>query len=172
MCVSVGIPATWWLFPFNHHVLLIVSLELVMNFVPSLSLSCPVSSSVAGTLGSNGVRGDYRNISNGAVKWWWETGESLGLVRLLLQEPHKAQWFPFSGLSMGMGFDSHAFIHPPPGFPLKLGSCHGTLSPKFLFLPCLVVLGWDVTWCSAKLNLQERSGTGSRRVKGLKFSQT
>lgn len=39
MCVSVGIPATWWLFPFNHHVLLIVSLELVMNFVPSLSLS-------------------------------------------------------------------------------------------------------------------------------------
>lgn len=26
-----------------------------------------------------------------------------------------------------MGFNSHAFVHPPPGFPLKLGSCHGTL---------------------------------------------
>lgn len=32
----------------------------------------------------------------------------LGLGSLLLQEPHKAPWFPFSGLSTG--------ITPPPGF--------------------------------------------------------
>lgn len=146
-------------------------LNWFINFVPSLLLSL-FSEPLSGTLGLNRVRGGCCNISNSAVRWWWETGESLGLVSLLLQEPHKAQWFPFSGLSMGMGFNSHAFTHPPPGFPLKLGSCHRTLSPRLSFLPRSVLLVWDVMWCSAKLNLQERSGKGSRRVKGQHFSQT
>lgn len=97
--------------------------------------------------------------------------ESLGLVSLLLQEAPRAQWFPFSGLSMGMGFNSHGSTPPPPGFPLKLGSCHGTVSPELSSLAPLVLLVGDVMWCSAKLDLQERSGQGSRRVKGQKFSQ-
>lgn len=98
---------------------------------------------------------------------WWEAGESFGSVSLLLQEPHRVQWFPFSGLCTRMAFNSHALIiRPPPGFPLQLGSCGGTSAPELPVLPRLVPISGG---SQLKPNFGKGQEKGAGRGKGRSF---